>query len=194
MLSLVRSPSISDSRIQTFQKIITSKASIIMDHTTVLQKGLEHQICQKTKRKRKSISDRHPIIVQHLQEAYPLSRASANVLTCCWTACWTVVRCRPEKLFLSLSFCLLTEPVLRPLLYRCRMAHGDGGVWCNVFWKVVCLQESEKDDNRTMNVSIKTFNRLTWFMMPNVKFKTLPTFLHHRFWAWYVSPCHGRNL
>ena len=40
---------------------------------------------------RKSISDWHPIIVQQLPGAYPLSRASANVLTCCWTTCWTIV-------------------------------------------------------------------------------------------------------
>ena len=33
---------------------ITSKASIIMGHMTVVQKGSEHRICQKTRRKRKS--------------------------------------------------------------------------------------------------------------------------------------------
>ena len=135
MMSLIRSPSISDSRMQTFQNIITSKAFIIMDHTTAVQKGLEHRICQRTKRKRKSVSDRHPIIVQHLQEAYPLLRASANVLTCCWTACLTVAYCRSEMLFPSLSFCLLTEPVLRAFLYHCHTVDGDGGFWSNVFWK-----------------------------------------------------------
>ena len=98
-----------------------------------------------------------------------------------------------ELLLLSLSFCLLTEPVLRTFLYNCRMAHDDGGFWCNVYWKVF-LQESEKDDDRTMNVSIEPFTRLILCMTTNVEFKTLPTFLHHRFCAWYVSPCHGRNL
>ena len=31
-------------------------------------------------------------------------------------------------------------------------------------------------------------------MTPNVEFKTLPAFLHHRFCAWHISSCHGRNL
>ena len=36
-----------------FPENITSKASIIMGHATVVQKGSEQRICQKTKRKRK---------------------------------------------------------------------------------------------------------------------------------------------
>ena len=108
-------------------------------------------------------------------------------------SCWTIVGCRSEMLFLSLSFCPLTEPVLRILLYHCRMAHDDGGFWCHVFWKVF-LQESEKDGDWTMNVSIEPFTRLIWLMTLIVEFKILPTFLHHRFWAWYVSSCHGHNL
>ena len=62
-----------------FPEKITSKASIIMSHATVVQNGLEYRICQKTKEsERKNISDRNSIIVQQFQEAYPLSRASSN--------------------------------------------------------------------------------------------------------------------
>ena len=47
-----------------FPEHITSKPSIIMGHTTVVQKGSEHWLCQKTKGKRnKSNSDRYPAIV-----------------------------------------------------------------------------------------------------------------------------------
>ena len=96
-------------------------------------------------------------------------------------SCWTIVWCRFKMFFLSLSFCPLTEVVFRTFLYHCRMVHDDGGVWCiNVFLKV-CLQESEKNGDRTMNVSIEPFTRLIWFMTPSVQFKTLPIFLHRRF-------------
>ena len=76
----------------------------------------------------KSISERNSIIVQHLQEAYPLSRTFAKVITCCWMTCWTIVGYRSEIPFLSLSFCL-TAPVFRTFLYHCRMAHDDGGFY-----------------------------------------------------------------
>ena len=49
------------------------------------------------------------------------------------------------KLFsISPSVCLLTDPVLQTLLCHCHMAHADGGISCNVFWKV-CIRESEID-------------------------------------------------
>ena len=44
----------------------------------------------------------------------------------------------------SPSFCLLTDPLLQTYLYHCRMAHADGGLSCNVFWKA-CIRESEID-------------------------------------------------
>ena len=40
------------------------------------------------------------------------------------------IGCRSETLLLSLSICLLTDPVLRTfnvLTYHCRMAYDDGG-------------------------------------------------------------------
>ena len=88
------------------------------------------------------------------------------------------------------------ERVLRTFLCHCRMAHDDGGFWIlmSCFLEVSLLQESGKDGDRTMNVSIEPFTRLIWFMTLIVEFKTLPTFLHHRIWAWSVSSCHGRNL
>ena len=165
-----------------FPENITSNVSIIMGHMTVLQNGSDYRICQNIESGRKSISDRHPIIVQQLQKAYPLSRASANVLTFCWTTCSTIVEYRSEMLFHSLSFCLFTESVLRTVLHHYFMAHDDGGFWCSVFWKVF-LQESEKDGDRTMNVSFEPLTRLICFMKPNVEFKTLPTLLHRRFLA-----------
>ena len=33
-------------------------------------------------------------------------------------SCWTIIRCRSEMLFLSLSFCLLTDPVLWAFLHH----------------------------------------------------------------------------
>ena len=39
------------------------------------------------------------------------------------------------------------------------MVHDDGGLCCNAFWKIF-LQESEKDCDRVMNVSIGPFTRL----------------------------------
>ena len=50
--SMVRSPSFSNPYKKTSENI-TPKPSIIMGHTTVVQKGSEHRLCQKTKGKRK---------------------------------------------------------------------------------------------------------------------------------------------
>ena len=69
---MVRSPSFSDSDNHPFPTLIKRlhrkhdiKPSIIMDHTTVVQKGSEHQLCQKTrKRKEAIISDRYPALLQ----------------------------------------------------------------------------------------------------------------------------------
>ena len=132
-----------------FPENITSKASIIMGRTAMVQKGSEHRHCQTTKEsERKNISDRYPIIVQP-KEAYPLSRASANVLNCCWTACWTSVGYRSEMLFLSLSF-LSFDGAGAPNLFV-PLSHGSW--WWKVltyaFWKVF-LQESENDGDRTI--------------------------------------------
>ena len=41
----------------------------------------------------------------------------------------------------------------------------------------ISLQESEKDSDRTMNVSIEPFTRLICFITLIVELKTLPTFL-----------------
>ena len=50
-----------------------------------------------------------------------------------------IVRQLSEMLFLSLSFCPLTEPVIRIFLYHCRIAHADRGFCCYVMfsWKSV---------------------------------------------------------
>ena len=72
----------------------------------------------------------------------------------------TIIACWSEMLFLSPSFCLLTDPVLRTFFVplHCRKAHDDGDLRCNVFWEVF-LQESENDGDRT-NVSIESSTRL----------------------------------
>ena len=107
MLSLARSPPISDSRIQAFQKKKTlhqrPPSSWVIRQW--YKKSSEHRICQKSKQNKtkqkesewKNIQDRHPIIIQHLQGAYPLSRASAIrrlnlLLNSLLNICWIPVR------------------------------------------------------------------------------------------------------
>ena len=135
-------------------------------YTTTVQKVSEHRICQKTKRERKE--ERFGPTLNNCSTASggkPIipSRAFANVLTCCWTTYWTIDGYRSKVLFLSLPFCLLTKPVLRTFWYHCCMALMIRAFWCNVFWEVF-LQASEKDGDRTMNVSIEPFPHLIWFM------------------------------
>ena len=77
----------------------------------------EHLLSQETKEsERKSISDRCPITVQQqvITLAVTLDNAYAS-----WS-CSTIIGCWSEMLFLSLSFCLLTDPVLRTF---CTTAH-----------------------------------------------------------------------
>ena len=45
-----------------------------------------------------------------------------------------------------------------------------------MFSWIFYLQESEKDGDQTMKVSIAPFTRLVWFMTPNIEFKILSTF------------------
>ena len=109
---------------------------------------------------------------------------------------WTIIRCRSEMLFLSLSFCLLTDPVLQTFLLHCHMAHDDGGLWCNVFWKV-CIRESGIDVDRINNDSIESL--LVCELIYNVEWKD-QKFIKFSFYIivfghdTYVSTCHGRNL
>ena len=126
------SPPMSDSREQTFQKTLHQRppSSWAMRQWYKMVRSTGSVKRQKKRSERKNISDHHPIIVLQLQDAYPLSRASINVLTCCWTTCWTIVGCRSEMFFISLSFCDLSHIAsLRTSLYHCRMAHDDGGFW-----------------------------------------------------------------
>ena len=172
----VRSPSFSDSLIPL--KRLSRKHDIktlIMSHTTVVQKGSEHRLRQKTEGKRKEelwtgiqhewfkklfnsrltrkqrpwIMDMPPEVVKQLLDTGPKCSSF-----------------RSPRVF--------WQSVLRTFLYHCRMAH-DGGFWDHVFWKI-SLQESEMHRGRTMNVSIKPFTRLIWFMTLIVEFKTLPVF------------------
>ena len=103
---------------------------------------------------RKSISDRCLTIAQQVvqQQVNTFAEALDNAYAS-WS-CWTIIECRSEMLFLSLSFCLLTEPVLRTFLCHCHMAHDDAGLWCDVFW-TVCIRESEIEFDRT-NDSIES--------------------------------------
>ena len=164
----------------------------------VSTKGFEAPALSKDKWKRKeehfgSVS--YKIVQQVVQQQVNTLADALDNGYASWS-CWTVIGYRSEMLFFSLSFCFLTERVLRTFLCHCRMAHDDGRFWILMpcFLEVSLLQESEKDGDRTMNVSIEPFTRLIWFMTLIVEFKTLPTFLHHSIWAWYVSSCLGRNL
>ena len=68
-------------------------------------------------------------------------------------------KCSPFR-FLCVCVCVFffTDPVLRTFLYRCRMAHDDGGLCCNDFLKVR-IRESEDDGDR-INDSIDYFTHL----------------------------------
>ena len=95
----------------------------------------------------------------------------------------------------SFSF-LLTDPVLRAFLYHCRMAHGDGGLRCNVFWKV-CIRESEIDGDRT-NDSIESFIRVWTDSLHRMKkskfhhFFHIIVFGHHMLGVAMVVICTGQ--
>ena len=94
---------------------------------------------------------------------------------------------------LSLSFCFLTDPVLRTFLYRCRMVHADGGLWCNAFWKAVYVSR------RLM--AIKPMTALNLSLVCDIIHNAERTdsnfiklFISSFFGAWDVSTCHYRNL
>ena len=156
---MVLSPSFSDSCKNVFQKTL---------HQNPPSSWAIRQWCKKVRStgsfkrqnesERKSISDRYPTIVQQVvQEQVNTLVESLDNGYASWS-CWIIIGCWSEMLLLSLSFCLLTDPMLQAFLYHCRMTHYDGGLWCNVFWKV-CMRESEINGNRT-NDSIESFTRL----------------------------------
>ena len=135
-----------------------------------------------------------------IQQIGGLARGSRNVWTCCRTTCWTIAWYRSEMLFLSLSFYLWTEPVLRTFLYV-----DTTVVWLMVMesFDMMLSGKSFYKNRRMMAMeSMTAFNLLlrtrlwtdSWRWM-YVELKTYQlTSVHHRFWAWYISTCHGRNL
>ena len=86
--------------------------------TTVVQKGSEHRSTGSVKKEseRRSISDRYPTIVQHVvqQQVSTLAKALDNAYCIC-----LLKFLNNYWMPLSLSFCLLTDPVFQTFLYHC---------------------------------------------------------------------------
>ena len=111
-------------------------------------------------------------------------------------SCWTITGCLPEILFLSFLFVFWQIRCSEPFCATVVMAHDDGGLCCNVFWKV-CIRDSEIDGDRT-NDSIESFTRLwtnSWRRMKRSKFYQLFyifVFGHERLGLVMVVICIGQ--
>ena len=150
MLTLMfRSPSFTDSCKKTFQKTLHQNPpaswAIRQWYKKVRSAG---SVKRQKESESKNIPDRYPTIFQRVIQQQVNTLAEALDSGYAHWSRGTIIGCRSEMLFLSLSSCLLTDPVLRPFLYRCRMAHDDEGLCCYVLWKV-CIRESEIDSDRT---------------------------------------------